>query len=53
MVGFDPDSGQHLSQLEYAFAGAGAGVVTRFVCQPFDVLKIRFQVSLIDGLGSV
>lgn len=32
---------------ERGFAGAVGGCATRFLCQPFDVLKIRFQVSAI------
>lgn len=31
--------------LEYAVAGAVSGFVTRFACQPLDVVKIRFQVK--------
>lgn len=34
-----------LSTLEYGLAGAASGIFTRFSCQPFDVLKIRLQVS--------
>ena len=30
---------------EYAVAGAISGFVTRFACQPLDVVKIRFQVK--------
>lgn len=33
-------------QLLQAFAGAMTGAMTRFITQPFDVLKIRFQVQV-------
>lgn len=32
--------------LEYAVAGAISGFVTRFACQPLDVVKIRFQLQV-------
>jgi hypothetical protein len=45
MVGFDPEAKKILSKEEYATAGAISGAATRFLCQPLDVIKIRFQVS--------
>jgi len=32
--------------LLHSTAGACSGAFTRLACQPFDVLKIRFQVNL-------
>lgn len=29
----------------FAIAGATSGFITRALCQPWDVVKIRFQVS--------
>lgn len=46
MVGFDPEEKKKLSKGEHGMAGAISGGLTRFLCQPFDVIKIRFQVSL-------
>jgi len=31
----------------HAIAGAASGCITRFLCQPLDVIKIRFQVNYI------
>lgn len=45
MVGFKPEKETHLSPTEQAFAGAVTGAVSRALFQPFDVLKIRFQVQ--------
>lgn len=45
MVGYDPgaqDAG--LAPEEAVLAGSAAGMVTRALISPFDVLKIRFQV---------
>lgn len=45
MVGFDPGAqGAAPSAEEAALAGSAAGLVTRALISPLDVLKIRFQV---------
>lgn len=46
MVGYNPHESVHLSPLEYAIAGAVSGSITRSICQPLDVLKIRFQLQV-------
>ncbi|XP_069569566.1 mitochondrial thiamine pyrophosphate carrier [Brachyistius frenatus] len=47
MVGFDPGvQGAVLSAGEAALAGSAAGMVTRALISPFDVLKIRFQLQI-------
>lgn len=44
MVGYNEASEHHLSEFWQGIAGTCSGVLTRFLCQPLDVLKIRFQV---------
>jgi hypothetical protein len=44
MVGFDPEAKEKLSRGEYGAAGAVSGTVTRFLCQPLGVIKIRCQI---------
>lgn len=47
MVGFDPGApGVALSAEEAALAGSGAGMVTRALINPLDVIKIRFQLQI-------
>lgn len=45
MVGYDPTAQRTApSAEEAALAGSAAGIVTRAIISPLDVLKIRFQV---------
>lgn len=44
-VGFDL-SKKDLTQTDYAIASTCSSIATRFVAQPFDVLKIRFQLQV-------
>ncbi|KAK0132732.1 Mitochondrial thiamine pyrophosphate carrier [Merluccius polli] len=47
MVGFDPRTpGDTLAPEEAALAGSGAGMVTRALINPLDVIKIRFQLQI-------
>ncbi|CAG7835236.1 unnamed protein product [Allacma fusca] len=44
MVGYDEEQKQ-LSEIWHGMAGVLSGMATRFLCQPFDVFKIRFQLQ--------
>nr|XP_020472077.1 mitochondrial thiamine pyrophosphate carrier [Monopterus albus]XP_020472078.1 mitochondrial thiamine pyrophosphate carrier [Monopterus albus] len=47
MVGYDPRSQTAaLTPEEAALAGSAAGMVTRALISPFDVVKIRFQLQI-------
>ncbi|KRZ52265.1 Mitochondrial thiamine pyrophosphate carrier [Trichinella nativa] len=48
MVGFWPQTkeDERLTSAEYSIAGCVSGIFARALCQPFDVLKIRFQLQL-------
>uniref|UniRef100_A0A8C6TX25 Mitochondrial thiamine pyrophosphate carrier n=1 Tax=Neogobius melanostomus TaxID=47308 RepID=A0A8C6TX25_9GOBI len=47
MVGYDPRAKDAaLSSEDAALAGSAAGMVTRAIISPFDVIKIRFQLQI-------
>lgn len=47
----DTSSKNNSHNLDHAIAGAVSGFVTRFACQPLDVVKIRFQVKEFISCG--
>lgn len=45
MVGYD-NRADNLNSTDFIIAGAVSGFLTRCLCQPFDVIKIRFQLQV-------
>ena len=53
MIGYDPQKKESIKNIndkainrENILAGVGSSCVTRFICHPLDVLKIRFQLQV-------
>lgn len=46
MIGYNPLDKQSGVSWRHVGAGAVSGCFTRFICQPFDVIKIRFQLQI-------
>lgn len=52
LVGFDPEtSGAKLTTSDRSTAGAVSSSLTRLICQPLDVAKIRLQLQVEDSRG--
>jgi len=49
MVGYDPNK-KDLSDRQILIASTTSGFVARFLLQPVDVIKIRYQVIIIEIL---
>ena len=45
MVGYDPTK-INLSAKEQAIVSTATSIISRMLIQPFDVIKIRFQVQI-------
>jgi len=45
MVGYDPEK-KDLTSRQILIASSASGFISRFLLQPIDVIKIRFQVGL-------
>lgn len=43
MVGYEPDK-PNFSRIDQMIVGGSSAMASRFIVQPLDVLKIRFQV---------
>ncbi|KAL1450827.1 hypothetical protein WDU94_003144 [Cyamophila willieti] len=45
-MGVGHNETKNIASYKYMLAGGFSGAVTRAICQPFDVLKIRFQLQV-------
>jgi hypothetical protein len=49
MVGYDPEK-KHLTDRQILIASVASGFLSRFLLQPVDVIKIRFQVRIKNSI---